>query len=121
MRKILSGIAVLIAEISAIAQCGPPRDFEVPAGAATEMVVEWSRQSSVQVMFDYAELAHYRTRAVRGLLGPQDALRKMLVDCPFDVESVNLHTLVVVRHQRICRPWMGADAPTPPCVQEEVI
>src|ERR1700738_2517724 len=56
----------------------PLRHFELEAGDASLMLNEFSRQSDLQVLFDFNILRGMKTRAVTGDLEPATALTSML-------------------------------------------
>jgi iron complex outermembrane receptor protein len=71
------------------------RHFEVEAGDASLMLNEFSRQSDLQVLFDYNILRGMRTRAAIGDLDPTAALKSMLKGTTLTYVFVNDHTLAV--------------------------
>jgi outer membrane receptor protein involved in Fe transport len=82
------------------AGAGPPaglRHFELAAGDAALMLNEFSRQSGLQVMFDFNMQRGMKTRAVRGDFEPADALRRMLKGTSLQFEFVNERTLAVTQ------------------------
>jgi outer membrane receptor protein involved in Fe transport len=74
---------------------GPRRNFQIEAGDASVMLNEFSRQSDLQVLFDFNVLMGMQTRAVRGNLQASDALTAMLAGTGLVFEFVNDHTLAV--------------------------
>lgn len=121
MKTSALNIVVLVAmAISSISLAQDTEDFYVPEGEASYTINEWSRQSGIQVLFNYDALKRWRTRTLHGTFDPIGGLERMLIDCPFDVEAVNDRTVSVAERSGppICKPWLGADAPLPPCQQE---
>src|SRR5580700_1206401 len=57
---------------------GLRRHFELEAGDASVMLNEFSRQSDLQVLFDFNILRGMKTRAVSGDFDPSAALKSML-------------------------------------------
>ncbi|HKT73481.1 MAG TPA: STN domain-containing protein, partial [Steroidobacteraceae bacterium] len=69
--------------------------FDLRAGDAAEMLNEFSRQSNLQVLFDFNLLRGIRTHEVHGVLEPSAALATMLADTKLVVEFVNERTVTV--------------------------
>lgn len=90
------GIIVWLGMRAAVA-----RDFDIDAGQATLTLNEFSRQSDLQVLFDFNALKERRTRQVRGNLTPQEALAQMLGDTDLTFDFVNERTLAVTLKDRI--------------------
>src|SRR5437879_8362152 len=67
--------------------------FHIEAGDATLTLNEFSRQSSLQLLFDYNVVRGRKTRAVSGELEAQAALEQMLVDTGLVFDFVNDRTL----------------------------
>jgi iron complex outermembrane receptor protein len=74
---------------------GPERHFELEAGDASLMLNEFSRQSDMQVLFDFNLLKGMKTRAVTGDLDVSDALTALLKGTDLGFDFVNDHTLAV--------------------------
>jgi iron complex outermembrane receptor protein len=73
----------------------PPRHFQLEAGDASLMLNEFSRQSDLQVLFDFNILRGMKTRAVSGDLDPSTALKSMLKGTNLIFDFVNDRTLAV--------------------------
>src|SRR6266702_4867378 len=69
--------------------------FHIEAGDATLTLNEFSRQSSLQLLFDYNIVLGRKTRAVSGEYEASAALRQMLVDTGLVFDFVNDRTLAV--------------------------
>src|SRR5882757_6045543 len=69
--------------------------FHIEAGEATFTLNEFSRQSSLQLLFDYNIVRGRRTRAVSGEYAAPAALAKMLADTGLVFDFVNDRTLAV--------------------------
>ncbi|MFL6604468.1 MAG: TonB-dependent receptor domain-containing protein [Steroidobacteraceae bacterium] len=69
--------------------------FHIEAGDATLTLNEFSRQSSLQLLFDYNIVRGRKTRAVRGEYAPAAALEQMLADTGLVFDFVNDRTLAV--------------------------
>lgn len=69
--------------------------FHIEAGDASLALNEFSRQSNLQVLFDYNVLRKKTTRLVDGDLKPARALKKMLAGTGLVFDFVNDHTLAV--------------------------
>jgi outer membrane receptor protein involved in Fe transport len=74
---------------------GPYRHFDLEAGDASLMLNEFSRQSDMQVLFDFNILRGMKTRAVTGDLDASTALKDMLKGTNLVFDFVNDHTLAV--------------------------
>ncbi len=72
-----------------------PRHFELEAGDASSTLNEFSRQSDLQVLFDFNLLRGVKTRAVTGDLDAATALKTMLTGTNLVFDFVNDHTLAV--------------------------
>src|ERR1700716_1721701 len=74
---------------------GPRRNFQLEAGDASLMLNEFSRQSDLQVLFDFNILRGMKTRAVSGDLDSSTALKAMLKGTNLVFDFVNDRTLAV--------------------------
>ena len=74
---------------------GPRKHFELEAGDASIMLNEFSRQSDLQVLFDFNILRGMKTRAVIGDFDPSTALTSMLKGTNLVFDFVNDRTLAV--------------------------
>jgi len=71
------------------------RHFQLEAGDASVMLNEFSRQSDLQVLFDFNLLRGLKTHAVNGDLDPSTALTSMLEGTNLMFDFVNDRTLAV--------------------------
>jgi iron complex outermembrane receptor protein len=71
------------------------RHFQLEAGDASVMLNEFSRQSDLQVLFDFNILRGMKTHAVSGDLDPSTALKSMLKGTNLVFDFVNDRTLAV--------------------------
>jgi hypothetical protein len=78
-----------------IASTALGEDYHVEEGNATLTIIEWSRQSSIQVMFDYNIVKHYYTRAIYGEYTPIEALTAILQYTDLKIEPINKVTYAV--------------------------
>src|SRR3954447_24712315 len=69
--------------------------FHIDAGDAARTLNEFSRQSSLQLLFDYSVVRGRTTRAVSGEYAPAVALERMLEDSGLVFDFVNDRTLSV--------------------------
>lgn len=76
---------------------GDQRDFDIPAQSLAAALVQFSRQSGVQVITDGLELGNLHAQAVKGRFTTADAIAKMLANTGFKFEVTGPRTLVVVR------------------------
>src|SRR5882757_841486 len=89
-------LVVFLALHTAIADAaGPHKHFDLEAGDASLMLNEFSRQSDLQVLFDFNILRGMKTRAVTGDLEASTALKSMLKGTNLVFDFVNDHTLAV--------------------------
>jgi iron complex outermembrane recepter protein len=94
--RICAILVVFLAFHTATANAaGPHRRFDLQAGDASLMLNEFSRQSDMQVLFDFNILRGMKTRAVTGDLDVGTALKTMLQGTPLAFDFVNDHTLAV--------------------------
>jgi iron complex outermembrane receptor protein len=71
------------------------QQFHIDAGDATLTLNEFSRQSSLQLLFDYNVVRGRKTRAISGEFEAGEALKKMLEDTGLVFDFVNERTLAV--------------------------
>ena len=74
---------------------GPRRHFQLEAGDASVMLNEFSRQSDLQVLFDFNILRGMKTQEVNGTLEASAALKAMLKGTNLIFDFVNDRTLAV--------------------------
>jgi iron complex outermembrane receptor protein len=92
----LCALIALAPLVSAPARAGPKlQTFHIEAGDATRTLNEFSRQSSLQLLFDYNIVRGRKTHAVSGEYEASAALRQMLVDTGLVFDFVNDRTLAV--------------------------
>lgn len=93
---LLTGLLVLGLLAGMPARAAPKlQTFHIEAGEATLTLNEFSRQSSLQLLFDYNIVRGRRTQAVSGEYAAIAALEKMLVDTGLVFDFVNERTLAV--------------------------
>lgn len=102
-----------------IAGAAQAQPFDIPAGDAIETLKVWQHQSGLQLLFDFNAVLGERTRGVRGDMSPAQALEHMLALTGFRSKPVNDRTMAMVSQDTICKPWLGAMAPLPPCHQAQ--
>ena len=78
-----------------------PARFHIAAGDAVFTLNEFSRQSGLQLLFDYNEVRGRTTRAIDGEFEPAAALRRMLADTGLVFEFVNERTLTITPAARV--------------------
>ena len=95
--------------------------ISIPAGPAPETMIEFSRQTHTQILFDYTTLSGELTAALPpGQYYPSRALDLMLRSTNLRYDWINSTTLTIIPGPiSICKPWLGADAPLPPCTQRK--
>lgn len=103
--------AVILLAVLAVA------DFDIPAGRADQMIVEWSRQAHIQVLFEMSVVLPWNTLAVKGRSDPLVALLAMLRLTELKAEYTTPRSVAVFETHYYCHPEWGAAAPLPPCEQ----
>src|SRR5581483_4697392 len=93
---------------------GPRRYFDLEAGDAPVMLNEFSRQSDLQVLFDFNLLRGMKTRAVAGDLDASVALESMLEGTGLNFDFVNDHTLAITAKKPSLLERMRHRAPPAP-------
>src|ERR1700738_2941359 len=92
----LCGLIALALLVSLPARAAPKlQTFHIEAGDATLTLNEFSRQSSLQLLFDYNIVRGRKTRAVSREYEASAALRQMLIDTGLAFDFVNDRTLAV--------------------------
>ncbi|HWM70394.1 MAG TPA: TonB-dependent receptor [Steroidobacteraceae bacterium] len=83
------------------------RHYQLKAGDASLMLNEFSRQSDLQVLFDFNILRGMRTQAVEGDLKAEVALKRMLKGTHLMFDFVNDRTLAVTPKKQsfLARLW----------------
>lgn len=125
MKKLYVGaVALGILLIWHLTQAQNEREFSIQAGAAVDTLNEWSKQANFQIGFDYNSMLRQTTHRVCGVMSRDDALHTMMVGTHLAFDYVNERVLAVFTTRKIhrwkpvtpiCKPWMGAAAPLPPC------
>jgi iron complex outermembrane receptor protein len=97
-----SFIAIALVSVQLLAApivVGAPKpltyQFHIDAGDASSTLPEFSRQSAIQVLYDYNVVHGVKTRPVIGEQSPEAALRQMLGSTSLIYDFVNDHTLAV--------------------------
>ena len=72
-----------------------PQTFHIEAGDASRTLNEFSRQSSLQLLFDYTIVRGRKTQAVNGEYSATAALHEMLADTGLVFNFVNERTLAI--------------------------
>ena len=92
----LCGLIATVLLLSFPARAAPKlQTFHIEAGDATLTLNEFSRQSSLQLLFDYNIVRGRKTHAVSGEYEASAALRQMLADTGLTFDFVNDRTLAV--------------------------
>jgi len=112
----LAFCSVLLLSSALVQAADIRRAFDLPADAAENTLKIFSEQSGRGVVFSTDDVANVRTRAVRGLLSPRDAVDRMLVDS--DLVAVDDPTSTALAIQRASlRPArsapIGVNQPVP--------
>ena len=85
--------------------------FHIEAGDAARTLNEFSRQSSLQLLFDYSVVRGRKTAAVSGDYSAPVALQKMLADTGLGFDFVNERTLSIAPLNRDSGPGSAVSAP----------
>ncbi|HET9863137.1 MAG TPA: STN domain-containing protein, partial [Steroidobacteraceae bacterium] len=85
-------------------------DFHIAAQEAGGALTEFSAQSGLQVLFDYAAVEGIRTRALEGRMSAAAALRKLLEGTGLTSRAVNARTVSILRAPRAPRPRSASAA-----------
>src|ERR1700737_2898678 len=94
----LCGLIALALLVSPPARAAPKlQTFHIEAGDATLTLNEFSRQSSLQLLFDYNTVRGRKTRAISGEYEASAALTQMLVDTGLVFDFVNDRTLAITQ------------------------
>jgi hypothetical protein len=72
-----------------------PTHFHIESGNACLTLNEFSRQSSVQILFDFNVVGEESTGSIDGDFEPQEALAALLKDSPLIFDWVNSRTIAV--------------------------
>jgi len=82
---------------AAFAQDANRRNFNIPARDMAGALEAFGRQSGRDILFDRGQVVGRRSNAVRGLLEPGDALRRLVSGSGLSVSAPNAATFVVGR------------------------
>jgi len=108
-----------------IVLCQNPVHVHIDAGDAAPQLNEFSRQSGLQLLFDFKVVKRYRTHAVDGVFYSCEALRAMLADTDLQFEYVNPKTLAItlkpVSLTARLRKWFQRPAPAADGLEEVLI
>ena len=66
---------------------GPPRTFDIPQESASKSLIDFSKQSGLQIMAPYDKAAKITTPAVKGDFTPEQALAKLLDNSGLEIAS----------------------------------
>ena len=118
MKSLLCALIVFVVSVS---QAQGTEYFNVPASDAPHAINTWSRQAGIQVAFvlDQKEYKNRTTRSIQGRYEPLDALTRILIDMDLEINVLDGNIVTVLKRSgpKVCKPWLGVDAPLPPCKQ----
>lgn len=126
------GIALLIGSRVTVAH-----EFHIEAGILRYTVNEWSRQSAIQVMYDFDGVGSLHTRAVEGELESDQALEFLLDGTGLAFDRVNELTMAIFpkpedppdprmiskllrQFEPVAQPWAEGAGPSPAPLTVEV-
>ena len=87
--------------------------FDIPAEPLTSAISEYSRQAHISIGTSSTELSSLKSRAIRGYMSPDEALKRLLADTGITYRFVGSDAAVIA-------PAPKTVATTPPSVQEPV-
>jgi len=87
---------------------GEPLQFEIPEGPAQTQLTEFSKQSELQMVFDYDSVSGVTTHAVRGSYKPLDALKLMVKGTDIAFELLEKRTVTIKRSSRRAKNAEGS-------------
>ena len=90
------------------ASLATPTHFDIDAGDAPQTLTEFSRQSNLYVLFDFAQLKNVHTQAVHGDMEPVVALAALVKATPLLFDFVNERTLSFTRVPEQKKPLAAA-------------
>ncbi|MBN8888395.1 MAG: TonB-dependent receptor [Rudaea sp.] len=113
--RLLAIAFALFAAASLYAQATPnPREFSIPAQPLASALIEYSRQSGVQVLTSGANIGAARSPGVNGRLSPTAALDRLLDGTGFAPEFIDTGTVAVAPRGAAAAVAAQADTlPTP--------
>lgn len=76
-------------------------NFHIDAGNAALTLNEFSRQSDVQVLFDFVVINQLLTHSIKGEMEVDEALEALLSDTDMTYDYVNTRTVAVVLRTKI--------------------
>src|SRR5690606_442653 len=86
-----------IAPAEAAGDSSKPVHFEIAQGPAQTQLTEFSKQSDLQMVFDYDAVSGVTTRAVQGSYKPLDALKLMVKGTDITFELLERRTVTIKR------------------------
>ncbi len=93
------------------------RVFSIAPGDVPRAIADWKAQTRLQVLYDYKTVARFHTQGISGPYRPLDALGALLRGTVLTYGVVNNTTVAVIVGSQYCEPWLGRNAPLPPCEQ----
>jgi iron complex outermembrane receptor protein len=102
-RIVAAATALLVFALGSTTALGSPRSFSIDAEEAPSSLLEFGRQSAVQILFATEKVKGVITNAVHGNYEPIDALRLLLKGTPL-VVSEKADGVLVVEPQRSAHP-----------------
>src|SRR5260221_784883 len=102
-RIVASATFLLVFALGSTTALGSPRSFSIDAQEAPSSLLEFGRQSAVQILFATEKVKGVITNAVHGSYEPIEALRLLLKGTPL-VVSEKADGVLVVEPQRSAHP-----------------
>jgi len=91
---LVAGVAIMAISTTAQAQ---GREFSIPAGNLKTALDGFSRQTSIQIIYQPADASGARTKGVRGVHSPEGALAKILEGTGFVAEKDSSGAVAIAR------------------------
>jgi iron complex outermembrane receptor protein len=98
---LLCSVALPLFAADPLGEYTTPRELNIEAGNASLQLNEFSRQSNIQVLFDFNILKDLTTEAVHGTYVPSEALKKLLKGTGLKFDWVNDRTIAVTPSQTL--------------------
>ncbi len=94
-RTRVRAVGALLLALSSAVQAADLKHFELPAGDARVMLIRFSEQAGLQLLFDFDQLTGQTTSRVVGDLEPEEALRRLVKGLPVEWAFVDERTLAL--------------------------
>jgi iron complex outermembrane recepter protein len=113
LAALAAGSTCIASPAAAAADSSKPVYFEIAEGPAQTQLTEFSKQSELQMVFDYDAVSGVTTQGVRGNYKPLDALKLMVKGTDITYELLERRTVTIKRN----RAQRNASKPAVPTTQ----